>query len=97
MGLPPSGKREGAILEPTDAPTTTPTSEKIPARNPVLAPRKTETTMKMPINRSRTLKPAESTHRFYPRRKTFTFAGWKYPGILLSGYPDHFVCGQPSV
>jgi hypothetical protein len=97
MGFPPSGKREGAILDPTEAPTTTPTSEKTPARNPVLAPRKTETTMKMPINRSRTLKPAESTHGFYPRRKTFAFAGWEYSGILLHGCPVRFVCGRPSV
>src|SRR5215210_2304187 len=57
--------REGAILDPTEAPTTTPTSEKTPARKPVLAPRSTEATTKMPINRSRTLRPAKSIYGFY--------------------------------
>src|SRR5918995_988682 len=66
MELSLSGMREGAILEPTEAPTTTPTSEKTPARKPVLAPRKTATTMKMAMNRSRTLTPAKSICGFYP-------------------------------
>jgi hypothetical protein len=87
MGFPPSGKREGAILDPTDAPTTTPTNEKTPARNPVLAPRNTETTMKMPIKKSRTLRPEKSIHRFYSRCKLFTFAGRVGPTLVGDTLP----------
>src|SRR4028119_1220457 len=65
MGFPPSGMRVGAILDPSEAPTTTPTSEKTPARKPVLAPRNTETMTKRAINRSRTPRPAKSIYRFY--------------------------------
>src|SRR5215211_7499584 len=72
MGFPPSGMSEGAILDPTEAPTTTPTSEKTPARKPVLAPRSTTTTMKSAINTSRKLRAAKSIDRFYRRCKPFT-------------------------
>src|SRR5918995_5505461 len=57
--------REGAILDPTEAPTTTPTSEKTPARKPVLAPRSTDTTTKSAMSTSRKLSPPKSTHGFY--------------------------------
>src|SRR3712207_2217958 len=64
--------REGAILDPTEAPTTTPTSEKTPARKPVLAPRSTVTTTKIAMKTSRTLRPANSISRFYRRCKLLT-------------------------
>src|SRR5215210_2539103 len=64
--------REGAILDPTEAPTTTPTSEKTPARKPVLAPRSTVTTTKSAMKTSRTLRPANSISRFYRRCKLLT-------------------------
>src|SRR5215208_3538246 len=72
MGVPSSGMREDAILDPAETPTTTPTSEKTPARKPVLAPRSITTTTKSAINTSTTLRPASSIDRFYRRYKLFT-------------------------
>src|ERR687890_972171 len=75
MGVPFSAMREDAILDPAETPTTTPTSEKTPARKPVLAPRSITTTTKSAINTSRTLRPASSIDRFYRRCKPFTSPG----------------------
>src|SRR5918994_5583889 len=72
MVLPSSGMREDAILDPAEAPTTTPTNEKTPARKPVLAPRSITTTTKSAMNTSTTLRRASSIDRFYLWSKLFT-------------------------
>jgi hypothetical protein len=51
IGLSPSGS-SGASLEPREAPRTTPTSEKTPARNPILAPRSTTRNANNAMSRS---------------------------------------------
>src|ERR671911_2464581 len=98
MGFPSSGIRDGAILDPAEAPTTTPTSEKTPARKPVLAPRSITATTKSAINTSRKLRPASSIDRFYRRCKAFTAPGRLFsvsqdvravPGDLCTGSPRY--------
>src|SRR5215211_2315288 len=79
--------REGATLDPAETPTTTPTSEKTPARKPVLAPRSITTTTKSAINTSRTLRPASSIDRFYRRYKPFTSPGRPCSSSSTRPYP----------
>src|ERR671916_1916439 len=87
MVLPSSGMREDAILDPAEAPTTTPTSEKTPARKPVLAPRSITTTTKSAIKTSRKLGPATSIDRFYRQCKPFTAPGHPFALQACSGPP----------